>query len=161
MNVLTPKLMMERCGHTVQDASLGSSVYFAFRTLGVFVSAILLTSFSETKYFRIHILIVLVSVSLLFFAMSEYLILTLAGMACFGCSSIFAVICAIVLKSYPNRISEISVLMMAGICGRAFIPLLMGVGADCIGSQTGALAIIIASVLYLLYCAFGVAFKMK
>lgn len=161
MNVLTPKLMMERCGHMVQDAALASSVYFAFRTLGVFVSTILLTTFSEVKYFRIHILIVLVSVFLLFFVTSEYLVLTLAGMVGFGCSSIFAVICAIALKSYPNRISEISVLMMAGICGGTFIPLLMGVGADCIGSQTGALAIIIAGVLYLLYCAFGITFNIK
>lgn len=158
MNVLIPKLMIERCGHTVQDAALGSSVYFAFRILGIFVSTMLLVNLSAVKYFRIHILISLVAISLLVFAEGEYSILTLAGVAGFGCSSIFAVVCAITLKTYPDKVNEISVLMMTGISGGALVPVLMGVAADFSGSQTGALAIIIACMLYLVYCAFGVTF---
>lgn len=161
MNVLTPKLLMERCGHTVQDAALGSSVYFAFRTLGIFVSTILLVNLSEVKYLRVHILLMLVSVSLLLFAEGEYSILTLSGMAGLGCSSIFAVICAIALKSHPDQIGGISVLMMAGICGGAFVPALMGVATGCVGSHTGALAVLIACILYLAYCSFGVTLKTK
>lgn len=151
MNVLTPKLMIERCGHTVQDATLGSSVYFAFRTLGVFISTIWLVNLSEVRYFRIHVFIVLASVTLLLFAESEYSILTLVGITGYGFSSLFAVVCAIALKTYPAKVREISVLMMIGICGGAFVPLLMGMAIECTGSLAGALATIITCLLYLIY----------
>lgn len=159
MNVYIPKLMMVRCGHAVQDATLSSSVYFAFRTLGVFTGTMLLIHLSALKYFRIHVLIMLAAAFLLLFAEGEYSILTLAGMVGFGCSSIFAVICSIVLKSYPDKVNKVSVLMMAGICGGAFVPLLMGMVSDCMESLTAALLIIIACMLYLLCCSFGITFK--
>lgn len=155
MNMLIPKLMMERCGNAIQDASLGSSVYFAFKVLGIFAGTILLASLSGKNYFRIHILIASVSLCLLFLVENEYLVLTLAGMVGFGCSSVFAVICSIALKVFPQRVNEISVLMMTAICGGTFIPLLMGVAAECVGAQTGALAVIAICFLYLLYFAFG------
>lgn len=159
MNVYIPKLMMVRCGHAVQDATLSSSVYFAFRTLGVFTGTMLLVNLSTLKYFRIHVLVMLASASWLLFAEGEYSILTLAGMVGFGCSSIFAVICSVALKSYPDKVNKVSVLMMAGMCGGAFVPLLMGMVSDCMESPTAALLIIIACMLYLLYCSFGAAFK--
>lgn len=154
MNVLTPKLMMERCGQSVQDATLSSGVYFAFRTLGVFVSTILLVNFTDRKYFRIHVLIVFAALLALFFANGEYFILILIGAIGFACSSLFAVICNISLRTYPQKKNEISVLMMMSICGGAFIPVLMGVAADCIGSQIGSLIVIFISVGYLVYCSF-------
>lgn len=153
MNILTPKLMMERCGHSVQDAILGSSVYFAFRTLGTFVSTMLLASLSEMKYLRMHILIALAAVVALFFAEGEYFILLLVGMVGFGCSSIFLLICSSAIRVVPDKVNNISLLMMTGLSGGAIIPLLMGVASACIGSQIGALIIIAACILYLAFCA--------
>ena len=155
MNVCIPKLMMIRCGHTIQDAALSSSVYFAFRTLGVFVGTILLVNLSELKYLRIHVLLMLIAAFLLLFAEGEYFILTLAGMVGFGCSSIFTVICSIALKSYSDKVNKVSVLMMMGICGGAFVPFLMGVVLDYVGSMVVALMVVIACMFCLLYCSFG------
>ncbi len=157
MNVCIPKLMMVRCGHAVQDAALGSSVYFAFKTLGVFTGTMLLIHLSELKYFRIHVLAMLVAALGLLFAEGEYLILTLAGMVGFGCSSLFAIICSVALKSYPDKVNKMSVLMMSGICGGAFVPLLMGVVADCTESLSAALLILVVCMLYLLYGSFKAA----
>lgn len=157
MNICIPKLMMVHCGHTVQDATLSSSVYFAFRTLGVFTGTMLLISLSELKNFRIHVLIMLVAALGLLFAEGEYCILTLAGMVGFGCSSIFAIICSIALRVCPDKANNVSVIMMAGMCGGAFVPLLMGVVADCTESQTAGLLILIVCMLYLLYCSFKAA----
>lgn len=159
MNVCIPKLMMIRCGHTIQDATLSSSVYFAFRTLGVFIGTMLLINLSELKYFRIHVLLMLIATFLLLFAEGEYFILTLAGMVGFGCSSIFTVICSIALKSYSDKVNKVSVLMMMGICGGAFVPLLMGMVLDYAGSMVVALMVIIACMLCLLFCSFGFSYR--
>lgn len=154
MNVLTPKLMMERCGHTVQDAAIGSSVYFAFRTLGAIAGTMLLAGLSEMKYLRMHILLALAAVVMLFFAGGEYLILTMVGVVGFACSTLFGVIYSIVVKSRPDKVNNLSSLMMTGVCGGAILPLLMGLASDCTGSQTGALAVIAVSMLCLVYCTF-------
>ena len=159
MNTVTPKLMMERCGHTVQDASLGSSVYFAFRTLGAFVGTMLLVRMSVKKYFRIHILMALTAILILFFVEGEYFILAMVGIVGFGCSSIFAVIYSVAVKAHPDKVNEISGLMITGMFGGALIPPLMGMATDCIGSQMGSLMVITACLLYLVYCAFGLKMR--
>lgn len=155
MNVVTPKLMMERCGHAVQDATIGSSVYFAFRTLGIFVGTMLLATLSIKRYFRIQILIALVALLILFFARGEYFILTLVGVVGFSLSSIFSVVYALAIKAHPDRTGEISILMVSGMCGGAIIPVVMGVAADCAGSQTGSLVVITTCIIYLIYGAFN------
>ena len=156
MNVVTPKLMMERCGQSVQDATLSSGVYFACRALGIFVSTMLLVNFAGGKYFRTHVFIVFAALLALFFVDGEYLILILVGTIGFACSSLFVVICHVSLRAYPQKINEVSVLMMMSICGGAIIPVLMGIAADCVGSQMGSLLVISLSVVYLVYCSFKV-----
>lgn len=159
MNTVTPKLMMERCNHTVQDASLGSGVYFAFRTLGGFIGTMLLVHMSEKRYFRIHILIALTAVLVLFFAAGEYFILAIVGMVGYGCSSIFAIVYSMTIKAHSNKVNEISGLMISGVFGGALIPPLMGMTTDAIGSGTGSLLVITIGILYLVYCAFWLKVK--
>ncbi len=154
MNMVTPKLMMERCGHAMQDAALGSSVYFAFRTLGVFVGTMLLAYMPEKKYFRSHILLALLAILALMFAEGEYFILMLAGVVGYGCSSIFAIIYSLAVRSYSDKASAVSGLMLTGLLGGALIPPLMGIVAHGWGEQKGALVVIVVSISYLVYGAF-------
>jgi fucose permease len=49
----------------------------------------------------------------------------------------------------PERDNEVSGLMIMGIAGGAVFPLLMGVASDVLGSQSGAVIVVAALVVYL------------
>jgi len=153
MNIVAPKLLIERSGSAVSDSGLGSSVYFAFRTLGAFFGAFMLVKYSEIKYFRINILIALLTLLVLFFMHTQLSIFVAVGVIGFTCSSIFSIIFSKALQSRPEKANEISGLMITGIVGGAIIPPLMGIATDYVGSQSGSLSIILLCICYLLYCS--------
>jgi len=155
MNTVTPKLLIERCGFDVASAGTGSSVYFLCRTAGALIGAILLAKMSEMKYFRIHILVAVAAMALLFFVSEQYLVLAMVGVIGFACSSIFAVIYSKAITARPEKANEISGLMITGVFGGAVIPPMMGFAAEKIGSQAGSLIVISVCLCYLTYCAFG------
>lgn len=156
MNTVTPKLLIERCGLSVADSGMGSSVYFALRTVGALIGAVILSKFSEIKYFRISILVAVLAMVVLFFITGLLSILIMVGVIGFACSSIFPIIYSMAIKARPEKANEISGLMITGVFGGAVIPPLMGIAADTIGNQTGSLLIILLSIGYLVFCSFGI-----
>ena len=56
----------------------------------------------------------------------------------------------------PEHANEISGLLIMGVAGGAIIPLLMGIASDSFG-QTGGMALLLVTLVYLLYNAY----KMK
>jgi len=159
MNTVTPKLLMERCGLSVADSGMGSSVYFALRTIGALIGAVLLAKYSAIKYFRISILVAVLAVSVLFLLTDLISILVLVGVIGFACSSIFPVIYSMAIQARPEKANEISGLMITGVFGGAVIPPLMGIAADGIGNQNGSLLVILISIGYLVFCSFGLRLK--
>lgn len=155
MNTVTPKLLIERCGLNTASAGIGSSVYFLCRTAGALIGAFLLSKIPEVKYFRIHIIIALAAMALLFISSSQITLLILAGIVGYSCSSIFPIIYSIAIKNLPDKANEISGLMITGVFGGAIIPPLMGITTEAVGNQAGSLIIISACICYLAYCAFG------
>jgi fucose permease len=154
INIVTPKLLIERCGLDISKAGFGSSVYFAFRTIGAFFGAFMLVKFSEIKYFRINIIISLLTLIILFYLTNQIAILVAVGLIGFTCSSIFSIIFSLALQLRPEKANELSGLMITAIVGGALIPPLMGVVADSIGSQNGSLFIILICMCYLVFCSF-------
>ena len=154
MNTVTPKLLIERAGLAKEAATYGSSWYFAARTIGTVFGVFLLSRFSEKSFFRINMIIVLLALTGLVFVQHQSLILSLVCIIAFGSSSIFAVIYTLAIKSKPALTNEISGLMVTGVAGGAVIPPLMGFATDCIGTQQGAVGIIILCAVYLVYCSF-------
>lgn len=77
INTVAPKLLIERCGFDLAGAGMGSSVYFAFRTIGAFVGTFLLARVSGSKYFRVNILVAIATMIVLFFVSGQYPILVL------------------------------------------------------------------------------------
>lgn len=153
-NVITPKLLIERCGLPVDQAQLGITVYFICKTVGAFFGAFALQKIADRKFFMIGILIVAAAIAGLFFAQSQALILTLVGAAGFFGASLFSVIISLGINHLPSKANEISGLMVMGIVGGGIVSLLMGVTADKMGSQAGSLAVIALCVAYLALCAF-------
>ncbi|MDE5940881.1 MAG: MFS transporter, partial [Muribaculaceae bacterium] len=68
----------------------------------------------------------------------------------FGNSNVFSVIFSEALVSSPSEKNEVSGLMIMGLFGGTIFPLAMGYAADCVG-QWGAVAVMTAGVVYLLY----------
>lgn len=153
-NTVSTKLMIERAGWAVEKAALAASVYFVCRTAGAFAGSILLSRMDERKYFKINILLAVLSVAALFFTGNPKVVLVFVGLVGFFCSSIFSVLFSFALKARPDKANEISGFMITGVCGGAVIPPLMGVATDIVGNQNGSLAVIALCMLYLVFCAF-------
>ena len=61
LNTTIPKLLMEKLSMPLQEAGLGSSLYFAARTGGSFLGAILLARISSRPFLRGSMLIVILA----------------------------------------------------------------------------------------------------
>lgn len=154
MNTVTPKLLIERAGLALEAATYGSSYYFAARTIGTVLGVLLLRKVSEIVFFKVNMLVVVLSLAILLFVEQQELILFFVCVTAVGSSSIFAVIYTLAIKSRPLLVNEISGLMITGVAGGAFLPPLMGFATDVAGSLQGAVAVILFCGLYLLYTSF-------
>jgi len=154
MNTVTPKILIERVGLAVEEATYGSSYYFAARTLGTVLGVVLLRKFAENSFFKVNMLIVVIALVALLFVTQQELILFFVCVTAIGSSSIFAVIYTLAIKSRPLAVNEISGLMITGVAGGALVPPLMGLATDVAGSLQGAVAIILLCAIYLFYASF-------
>jgi Fucose permease len=155
MNTAAPKILMERCGLNAIDAGYGPSMYFLFRTAGAFIGAILLAKFSARKFYRINIVAAVLALLALIFIGEKVFVFALFGVIGFTIANIFPIIYSMAIQHSPDKTNEISGLMITGVFGGAVIPFIMGLVSDSIGSQVGSVLVILASALYLLFCAFS------
>ncbi len=156
MNMLTPKLLIERCGLDVSSAGLGSSVYFFCRTAGAFIGIFLLARFSDIRYLRINLIGMLLTLGFLFFADSYLEILLSVGFFAFTLSCVFSIVYSLALRRRSDKANEISGLMITGVCGGAILPPIMGLLTESIGSQAGSLIALSVCAVYLIFCAFTI-----
>jgi len=161
MNTAAPKILMERCGLNSIVAGYGPSVYFAFRTLGAFLGAIMLAKYASEKFFKINIIVAAIALISLFFLANQWMIFAMYGVIGFTIANIFPIIFANAIRRHPDKANEISGLMITGVFGGAVIPFFMGIASDKIGSQTGSLIVILLSVGYLIFCSLSVVEKEK
>ena len=150
-NTTAPKIIMERLGLPLEDASFATGLYFIFRTAGCFLGAFLLRVMSPRIFFGISVVMMLVAMGLLLAGESLLLIYVGIAMVGVGNSNIFSVIFAQALNAFPSEKNEVSGLMIMGLFGGTVFPLAMGYAADAIGAQAGAVAVMGLGVVYLLY----------
>lgn len=153
-NTTAPKIMLERvAGIALEDAAYATVIYFICRTAGCFLGGFLLRIMSPKVFFGISVLIMLAAMIILFTATSMALIYVGVGMIGFGNSNIFSVVFSQALNHSPNEQNEVSGLMIMGLFGGTVFPLCMGYASEGMG-QAGAIAIMTAGVVYLLYYTF-------
>ncbi|MDR3048184.1 MAG: MFS transporter [Bacteroidales bacterium] len=158
VNMLAPKLLVERLGLTTGDkvVQLASSIYFACRTIGAFIGAALLMKVNPMKYFRIHIVVGMLALTGLLFVKDQLLILCLIGIAGYGFSSIFAIIFSLAMQTLPQKANTISGLMVTAIVGGALVPPIMTFVTSLMnGNQSGAVLVLVLITLFLLYLSFS------
>ena len=149
-NTTAPKIIMERLGLPLEEAGFATSVYFIFRTAGCFLGAFLLRAISPRLFFGISVLMMLAAMGILFVSSSLTAIYVGLALIGFGNSNIFSVVFSQALLSSPNEKNEVSGLMIMGLFGGTVFPLVMGYAADAMG-QNGAVAVMTAGVIYLLF----------
>ncbi|MDR3184240.1 MAG: MFS transporter, partial [Prevotellaceae bacterium] len=162
INTVAPKLLVERCSLSITDAGWGTSCYFLFRTAGAFFGAFILAGFSPHKFFVGTILLsILAMLGLIFFTQSYFSILAMIAMMGLCIANVFSIILSLALQHAPGKANEVSGLMIMGVSGGAVIPPLMGVFTKALGSQTGALWVILGCVIYLLFCSVYLSTRKK
>lgn len=148
-NTTAPKIIMERLGLPLEDASFATGLYFIFRTAGCFLGAFILRVMSPRLFFGISVLMMAVSMALLFTSHSLTGIYVGIALVGFGNSNIFSIVFSQALIAAPKERNEVSGLMIMGLFGGTIFPLAMGYAADAMG-QAGAIGVMAVGVIYLL-----------
>ena len=148
-NTTAPKLLMERVGLTLEEASFATSLYFIFRTAGCLLGTFILQHLSARRFLGISVACMLIAMVGLLVSDAHYIIYVCIALIGFGNSNVFPIIFAQALTAVPNKKNEVSGLMIMGLFGGTVFPLLMGVASDAIG-QSGAVAVMTVGVLYLI-----------
>lgn len=150
-NTTAPKILMERLGMGLHEASLATSLYFILRTIGCFLGAFILTRMSAKIFFGISVLMMLAAMVGLSIFQSKEIIYICIGLIGFGNSNVFSIIFSQAIQSMPQRKNEISGLMIMGLFGGTIFPLFMGFLSDTMASQLGAVIVLSVGVLYLAF----------
>ena len=149
-NTTAPKIIMEKLGLALEEATFATTLYFIFRTAGCFLGGFILRVMSPKIFFGISVLMMVASMCLLFTSttiMGIYVGIALVG---FGNSNIFSIVFAQSLIHSPEEKNEVSGLMIMGLFGGTIFPLAMGYASDAVG-QAGAVAVMSVGVIYLLF----------
>lgn len=150
VNVTAPKLLMERLGISLQDATYATSVYFLFRTIGCFSGAFILSVFSPKKFFGLSVLCMIAAMVGFFIFDTKTALYVAIALVGFGNSNIFPIIFSQALLALPSKKNEVSGLMIMGLFGGTIFPFFMGLATDAVSSQVGALAVLSIGVAYLI-----------
>jgi fucose permease len=153
LNTTIPKFLMERCSIPLEQAGLGTSLYFIARTVGSFAGAILLVKLSGRKFFIGSMFVAIPALLVMLLIGNLWSILSMVFIIGFAVANVFSIIFSAALKKLPEHANEISGLMIMGVAGGAIIPLIMGITSDSLG-QTGGMSILLIAMIYLTYNAF-------
>lgn len=148
-----PRYMVERAGLTIEEGSLGCSVYFAARTLGTLAGSILLSRYSPRRFLQYTMVAAVVLMGVFLQASNTTVLMVLLFLIGLTCANIFPITYSLAIQRYPEQANAISALMIMGVAGGAILPLPMGFLADA-GGQWLALLVPFAALVYILIASF-------
>lgn len=150
LNVTIPKYLMERCSISLEQASLGISLYFVARTVGTFLGALILAKYAPAKIFKYSVSLGVLGFIGLLLVSNLVLLSIFIFIVGFACANLFSIIFSYALKRQPERANEVSGLMIMGVSGGA-IALLLGMVSDAVGTQIGGIVVLLLCLLYFFY----------
>lgn len=149
LNTTLPRFVIERAGLELEKAGLATSLYFAARTVGSLVGAIVLVKFSGKKFYVGSMIVGVFAMTLMLFVTNIWGISLLIFCMGFTIANVFSIIFSAALKRLPEKANELSGLLIMGVAGGAIVPPIMGLVSDSFG-QIGAMVILLFSMIYLL-----------
>lgn len=154
-NFISSKLMTVRFGWAADQVKFAPQVYFLSRTVGALLGAFLLTRITAMKYFRANIIACILSLIVLMLVENDAVNLVCIGAVGFFASSVFSIIYSMALQARPEKANQISGLMITAVAGGGVVTPVIGFAIGTVGI-IGGIAVTLACVLYLIYCAFGI-----
>jgi FHS family L-fucose permease-like MFS transporter len=149
MNSNIANFLQARYDISLESASLGISIFFTAVMIGRFLGAILLQWISSKKFFVYTTILAISGIIELFISRDLMLSRICIFIIGFGLANLFPIIFATAVEKMPNRINEISGLMIMAIAGGAFLPPVMGLVSTLYGVLSGFFVLLIA-MLYIL-----------
>ena len=149
MNTSTPGLLMKRTGILLDKAGLGTSVYFAARTIGAFLGAFVLLKMRAEKYLFYSLVIAIISFMFLMFTSDLWILIILIFLIGISCANVFSVVFSLALQRKPSHGNEISALMIMGISGGALILPIQGMVSDHLGFNA-SIAVLLGCLILIL-----------
>ncbi|MCF0160071.1 MAG: MFS transporter [Bacteroidaceae bacterium] len=148
-NTTAPKLLQE-IGLPLEEAAWATSLYFIFRTIGCFTGSIILQRIPMRTFFAISAGMIAASMLCMFLGGSAMMLYVGIALVGYGNSNIFSMCFSQALNAMPKKQNEVSGLMIMGLFGGTIFPIAMGLVADAVGAQIGAVAVMAVGALYLL-----------
>ena len=152
LNTTIPKLLMDKCQIALEEAGLGTSLYFSARTIGTFLGAFLLARLSAQKFLFHSMWIAIVAFIVLLASNNLAVMLTMIVIVGLTCANVFSILFSYALQHRAELDNEISALMIMGVSGGALITPLMGLLADQFG-QVAGMSLLLVGILYLFGCS--------
>jgi fucose permease len=152
LNTAIPKFIMERCSIPLEEAGLGTSLYFIARTVGTMLGAIFLVKYSSRNFFLAGMVLAIVSLVGMMLSSQLWLILAMISILGLSVANVFSIVFSAALKKMPDHTNEISGLMIMGVAGGAVFPIVMGLVSDSFG-QVAGIGILSVAFVYLLFTA--------
>ena len=153
LNTAIPKFIMERCSIPLEQAGLGTSLYFFARTAGTLLGAILLVKYSSRSFFLWGMLLAMAALVGLLFSNQLWVILAMISILGLSVANVFSIVFSAALKKKPNHTNEISGLMIMGVAGGAVFPIILGLVSDSFG-QVAGISVLALAFIYLLFTSF-------
>lgn len=153
MNTFTPQLLEVRLGLSGDDAALGSSLYFAARTIGAFLGTFLLLKCKPASFLRLNMIVAILAFALLMFATQQWLLLTGVVLIGFTCANVFSIIFTVALQNKPQQINEISSLLIMGVAGGAVVTPIAGLLSKHI-DLAASFGLLMLCAVYILFLSF-------
>jgi MFS transporter, FHS family, L-fucose permease len=135
---------------SLEEASVGISFYFAALMISRFLGAVLLNFFKPKPFLILTTLLTIMSFVGMILAPTPLIGKICIFLAGLGSGNLFPLIFSITVNKMPDRVNEISGLMIMAVSGGAIIPPLMGVVSQNLGGSA-SIFVVIGCMVYILF----------
>ncbi|MFH0759957.1 MAG: MFS transporter [Bacteroidota bacterium] len=135
---------------SLEEASRGISFYFAALMISRFLGAVLLNFFKPKPFLILTTLLTIVSFVGMILAPTPTVGKVFIFLAGLGSGNLFPLIFSITANKLPDRINEISGLMIMAVSGGAIIPPLMGLVSQNFGGSA-SIFVVVGCMVYILF----------
>jgi MFS transporter, FHS family, L-fucose permease len=135
---------------SLEEASVGISFYFAALMISRFLGAVLLNFFKPKPFLILTTLLTIMSFVGMILAPTPLIGKICIFLAGLGSGNLFPLIFSITVNKMPERVNEISGLMIMAVSGGAIIPPLMGLVSQNLGGSA-SIFVVIGCMVYILF----------
>ena len=137
---------------SLEEASLGISIYFTALMIGRFAGAIVLNWIPARKFLIYTVLLAIASFVGMVLAPDAFTARVCIVLDGLGAANTFPLIFSITLSKMPTRANELSGLMIMAVAGGAVVPPIMGLISKHAGATT-SIWLLVACMAYVLWAA--------